>query len=568
MLRSLTIQDFALIDKLRLEFGPGLNVFTGETGAGKSIVLDALALMLGERASAEMIRADCEQAYVEALFETGEDRRLEACLSDHGLSADPDGLLVAREMTRSGKNRCFVNGRQTVLGCLKELGDLLVDIHGQHQHQRLLSTANHLEILDAFGDGAFRAFLEKTMGKIALLREARRRLEELERSEHERGKEEELLAAQLAELDAARLRAGEDEELEREWKLLSRSEEIRRSLAEMEESLAGEEGHQVLRMLARWRDELGEIAAADVKMEPASKNLTDAFYLLQEVRSAVEGYLIDFAARPERLSEIEDRLSEINRLKRLYGRSCQDVLSKRDSIAGRLREMGTQQQSREQWSRELSSLSKELAKDLPELTRRRKRLAEMLEKKVTGELADLAMRGAVFQVALSQDAVPGEGDLRLDGKGFKVHRAGLERAEFFVSTNPGEPLLPLVKIASGGELSRVTLALKSSLAILEAVPIMVFDEIDSGIGGETATNVAAKLLEVSRRCQCLCITHLPQIAARGATHFAVRKRPVKHRTVVAVERLEAAARTEEISRMLGGRSDVSLELAKEMLASS
>ncbi|MBI4867643.1 MAG: DNA repair protein RecN [Candidatus Wallbacteria bacterium] len=567
MLRSLSIQDFALIDRLRLEFAAGLNVFTGETGAGKSIVLDALTLILGERASAEMIRGDCEQAYVEALFDVGGDRRVEACLAEHGLATDSDGLLVAREMTRSGKNRCFVNGRQTVVSCLKELGDLLVDIHGQHQHQRLLSTANHLEILDAFGDAAFQSFRDRTAEKIARLREVRHRLDELDRGDRERARENELLQAQLTELDAARLRAGEDEELEREWKLLSRSEDVRRELAAMEEAFGGEDGPQLMRLLARWQEELGELALADPRMEPVSKNLTDAFYLLQEVRSSVASYLLDFDARPERLAEIEERLSVINKLKRRYGGSCHEMLVERSRIAGRISEMNTQRESREQWSRELVSLGKELSRDLPELSRRRRRLAEMLENKVTSELGDLAMRGAVFQVNLVTDIVGGDGDVRLEGKGYKLHRTGLERAEFFVSTNPGEPLMPLVKVASGGELSRVTLALKSSLAILEAVPIMVFDEIDSGIGGETATNVADKLVQVSSRCQCICITHLPQIAARGRTHFAVRKRPSKSRTVVSVERLDGPARAEELSRMLGGKSEVSLELAREMLAS-
>lgn len=565
MLRRLAIHDFALIDRVALEFEPGLNLFTGETGAGKSIILDALSLILGERASAGLIRSDCEQAYVEALFDAGALPRVEGCLADHGLSPDPDGLLIAREVTRAGKNRCFVNGRQTVLACLKELGDLLVDIHGQHEHQRLLSTANHMEILDAFGDAEYQTFRARCLDRIVALRATLARLQDQERLERDRQVELDALEYQASELDAAGLREGEDDELEREWRLLSRAEEVCRELGAMTDGLAGEEGPQMLRSLAVFRQSLDEVAAADPAMAPAARNLTDAYYLLEDANASVQNYLSAFGPSPERLAVIEERLTVINKLKRKYGNTTAEMLERRSRIEARLAELHGQAESRGQLLEAATSLKRELVKDLPELSRRRKRLAELLERRVTSELADLAMKGSVFQVKLERESQAAPGDVTLEGQGWRLFRDGLERAEFFVSTNPGEPLMPLVKVASGGELSRVTLALKSSLAVLEAVPIMVFDEIDAGIGGETAANVARKLLQVSRRCQCLCITHLPQIAACGQVHFAVRKKPRKDRTVVSVERLHGDAREAEVARMLGGKSGVSLELARELM---
>ncbi|MBI4871946.1 MAG: DNA repair protein RecN [Candidatus Riflebacteria bacterium] len=565
MLRRLAINDFALIDKLSLEFEPGLNLFTGETGAGKTIILNALELILGGRARGEMIRSDCEQAYVEAFFEVSGNPRVDLCLTDHGLVPDPDGLLIAREVSRAGKNRCFVNGRQTVLSCLKELGDLLVDLHGQHEHQRLLSTAHHSEILDAFGDAEFQAFRAAAVQKIERLREAQRRLSELDRAERERALELDTLQFQTSELDEAAVRAGEDVELERDWRLLARAEEIRRDFDQLDQALSGDEGPQVLRLLARFRAQLAEVAAARPALAETAGNLDEAYFLLESVRDGVTTFLMDFATRPERLAEIEERLTALNKLKRKYGPTLDDVLAARRQFEARLAELRGDTTSREELAALESSLRGELQRELPELSRRRRRLADLLEKRVTADLADLAMRGAVFRVQLERETCPPPGDVVIQGTPCRLYRDGLERAEFFVSTNPGEPQLPLVKVASGGELSRVTLAIKSALAVLEAVPIMVFDEIDSGIGGETATNVAAKLLEVSRRCQCLCITHLPQIASRGQVHFAVRKRPRKDRTVVSVERLDGPSREAEIARMLGGKGDASLQLARRML---
>ncbi len=566
MLHRLTIQDFALIDQMNLEFSPGLNIFTGETGAGKSIILDALSLILGDRASHDMIRSDSEQAYVEAVFEISDDPGITACLHDHGLKEDADGLIISREVSRSGKNRCFVNGRQTVLACLKELGVRLVDIHGQHAHQRLLDVGNHLQVLDSFGDDGFQEFRAGLVSGIGELKDLQARLRSLERSGDERRRELEIVRFQVGEIDEAGLLEGEDEQLEKDWKLLSRSGEIRENLSSMVEDLSGDDGPRFLRALARFADQLEAVAGDDTRLEGAAKNTREAYFLLEDVRSEADHFLRDFDARPERLQDVEDRLGEINKLKRKYGSTCAEILERRQELQNRLDSYEGHDAEKSELDRRATDLRNRLEKELPLLSAQRQTVADSLRDRVTRELGDLAMKGARFEVRLNREPVPVGGEVTLEGQDYRLFREGLERAQFFVSTNPGEPMLPLVKVASGGELSRITLALKSSLANLEAVPIMVFDEIDAGIGGQTATNVATKLVQVAHRCQCLCITHLPQIASRGQTHFLVKKKSRSARTVVAVDRLQGKARTREISRMLGGKSNVSLELAEEMLS--
>lgn len=565
MLRSLRISNFALIDDLELELAQGLIVFTGETGAGKSIILDALSLLVGERASSGFIRSDSSRAYVEGLFDIAGDPRVLSILEAHGLEPDEDGLLIAREISREGRNRCFVNGRSTVVGVLREMGELLVDIHGQHDHQRLLSPSNHLAILDSFGDRAFAEFRAECSARVAELKRLTRELEDFESHAEQRRERIRDLEILIQDVEALSPRQGEDDEVSRELRLLSRSEEVRQELLALLRLLGEEEeGTPLIHLLSRGRSTLEGIAADAPELSDASRSLSEAYYLLQEVQSGLRGYLQVFHHDPERIQYLSDRLGALDTLKRRYGPTLDDVLSAREEAEEQLAGMRDIGGDIEEKRRQRDLLASELRGRLHELSRRRGKLASLLEEAVTLEVRGLGLEGARFEVSL--DSVPWPDGS--EGMRFVPARDGLDRCEMLVTTNPGEPLAPLRMVASGGELSRLTLGLKSCLANLESVPIMVFDEIDAGIGGQTAHNVADRLVAVSKRAQCLCITHLAQIAARGDVQFHVEKSVVQGRTQVAVRRLGRKARVDEVARMLGGVSAASRKMARELLSTS
>jgi len=556
MLVTLNIRDFALIDRLTLDLGPGLTVFTGETGAGKSLVIQAFSLLLGERASADLIRHGSERAGVEAQFDVGATSRVRSCLQDRGL-LDPDNgdecelVLVSRDIGRNARtNRNFVNGRLAPLAVLREIGDELVDLHGQHEHQRLLRTREHLAMLDDFASKQLFSQREKTRAMIDEYRSVVRSIEELASSERERAIELSNLEYQLDEIDVVAPRLGEGEELDRQHRILANAERLRSLYFELEETLTAE-GGVVDSLRGAWSrfDELCSIMPETRKLQA---RYHDAVFVLEDVASELGSGRSGIELDEERLGQVEERIAQLARLTRKYGPSLGDVLDYRSTIGTQLEKLQSGERDISALQTKRQELVAELSCELAALTRLRAKAARRLEKAVCEQLSELGMAGARFQVDIRHE-LDEASEIVVDGGGVRLFADGIDRAEFLMATNPGEKMQALVRIASGGEVSRVMLAIKAALASKDLVPIMVFDEVDVGIGGETAWHVAEKLHEVSRSCQCLVITHLPQIAAKADSHFRVAKRSQRKRTVIDVVALRTREeRVDELARMLGG----------------
>ncbi|MBI3076477.1 MAG: DNA repair protein RecN [Deltaproteobacteria bacterium] len=550
MLVELAIRNLAIIEQLRVRFDRGFNVLTGETGAGKSIIVDAVGLVLGGRASADLIRAGAEEAEVEALFDL---EGLDATRSEVAERELGDGeeLLVRRVVARSGKSRVLVNGHAATAAMLGELTEGLVDIYGQHEHHSLLRVEAHLEILDAFGA------LHPVAARMA---EAHRRLTALlqelracQTGEEAKAHRMELLTFQLEELRRAALQPGEDAALQEERTRLANAERLQTGAALAHELLYAAEGSAVERAGVAL-GKIRELARLDPQAEELVKALEAGFYALEEVARAVRAYGEGIAGDPARLEAVEARLHEIARLKRKYGETIEEVLAYQGKVESELQGLATQEARIAELQDALGRERATAAALAAELTARRQEVAETLSRRVEKELGTLGMKRTRFRVALEPQA-PGPADpeeLCVDGR--RLTPRGADRAEFLIAPNVGEELRPLTRIASGGELSRIMLALKRILARELPRATLIFDEVDAGIGGATAEVVGRKLREVSRHHQVLGITHLPQIAAFGHHHLLVAKEVERGRTVVVARQLGGEERVEELARMLGGVS--------------
>jgi DNA repair protein RecN (Recombination protein N) len=564
MLRSLVIRNLVLIEFLELEFGPGLNVFTGETGAGKSILLDAFSLVLGGRAETALIRAGEKAARVEGLFDVGDHSGVDAYLEAHGLPVEEE-LVLARELSREARNRCWVNGSLTTRRTLEGLGNLLVDLHGQHDHQLLLRSAYHLSLVDDFGSRAHAKRLEEACSLISEYRVLCSRLEQREEVERRRRVERDHLEFQIQEIEEAGISPGEDERLHDDLRLLAGAEEIREDLGVALRLLEGQEGEGGLPSLLRASGLLSSRGAGGATLGDLGERLGDLIERVDEIRGEVAHLLETVQVDPERLAEQEARMGVIHRLTRKYGRNCEAVLVTLEELRERHRELVGGEAQGEADELRIRNLQELLQDLLPRLSREREKLARKMGTAIQEQVADLAMPEAQVAVRLSRQLA--EEGLALKGETFRLFSDGLERAEILVATNPGEPPGPLARIASGGELSRVMLAMKAAMAKLDVVPIMVFDEIDAGVGGETGRRMAEKLQMVSQNCQCLCVTHLPSVAAAGTRQIQVEKSVQEGRTRVQVREVIGSEREKELARMLGGgKSSNSRDLARDLLA--
>ncbi|WP_395094619.1 DNA repair protein RecN [Armatimonas sp.] len=548
MLTELSVENFALVERVRLRFGAGLNLLTGETGAGKSILLDALGLVLGERTSADAVRHGAEKARVEAVFAlTVGDSRLAPALESTGIEPEDGLLILSRELSASGKSSARINGRPVTVAVLKVIGDALVDIHGQHEHQSLMLVERHVELLDAWCGDETRALKEAVADTWDVFSAARAEREALLREARERTRNLDIYSYQRDEIDAAALVPGEEEELQAERRRLGSAERLHAASAAAYEALQG----GALDGLSQAVREIERGLKFDDSLSSILESLNSALYAADDAMREVRTYRDSVEFNPQRLSHIEDRLDLLKSLKRKYGEDIAAMVRYREELGQKLETL----ENAEERLAALEALEKstfaEVEKCAAVLTKARKKAAEPFAKGIQTELKDLAMAATRFSVSV----VPRE-----PGPG------GADAVEFLISPNPGEPLKPLAKIASGGELSRVMLALKSVMSKHVAPPTLVFDEIDTGIGGRTATVLAQKLHALGQAAQTLCITHLPQIAARGDMHFFIEKRTEKGRTTVSVLPLEGEARVQELARMLGGNnSETVLAHAREML---
>ncbi len=564
MLRELRVRNLAVIESLTVPFGPGLNVLTGETGAGKSILIDALTLLLGERAQpAETIRAGAESATIEAVFDAPRKSPVATLLQEHGITLEDGQLVVRRELVRGGRGRVFLNDANTTLALLERLGETLVEVHGQHEHQALLRSARHLDLLDAFaGLGILRDRLRQRHDE---WRSASAELDALRVSARDQVARTTQYRETMAEIDGARLRPSEEEELREERRRLVNAERLAEGATGAYRELYDDPASAVERA-GRAASLLRDLARIDPEIQPTIQALDTALVHLDETARVLRSYRDGVVFDPPRLDAIERRMDEIGRLKRKYGESVEAVLTLRVRLETDLEGLARAGEDEGRLAERVERLRTELVTRATDLAERRDQAVGRLETAVLAELAALDLEGAVFRVRLVRERA-GQGELGVGPQAWRLGPKGVDQAEFLFSGNAGEDARPLARIASGGELSRTMLALKVVLAATDAVPVLIFDEVDVGIGGKTADTVGKKLRQVSRTRQVLCVTHLPQIAAYADQHFRVEKREDDGRTATTVAALVKNDRVREVARMLGGESvtDTSLQHALELI---
>lgn len=567
MLRELLVENFALIDRLRLEFGEGFNVLTGETGAGKSIIIGALGAALGARVSAELVRSGEATARVEAVFDAADAPKALAALEEAGLRED-DTIILARAISQD-RSRYWINGRPATHGLVQEVTRHLVDVHGQHEHQTLIYEHTHLRFLDEFAGGEARALLNRYRQVYEELRSAQAELARVRELRRERAQREDLLRFQVAEIRDANLEPGEEQRLKEERARLQNFERISEAVAAAAASLGGGGREGAIDLLGVAAGELSRAGEYDAKLSELAQQLDVAAVAAGEVLRSLDEYreLLEF--EPGRLEQVESRLAELARLKRKYGETVEEIIAFAERAEAELAAMEHGEEREAELERRCQVLRAEAGRLAEELSAVRHRHAARLEKTIVRELSGLGMRQAIFRVEFCRE--PAEADEGLPGADGQVYRGtedGIDAIRFLLSANPGEPARPLSQVASGGELSRLMLVFKSVCGRGGEIPTLVFDEIDVGIGGLTGHAVGRKLAELGGRAQVLCVTHLPQIACRASHHLFVEKTVRKGRAVVAVRRLEGEERVEELARMLGGRRDhaSALSHARQLLA--
>jgi len=565
MLLELHIRDFAIIDNLDLELSPGFIAFTGETGAGKSIIIDAVEMLLGGRADSAVVRTGAEGAIVEGTFklDTPTLERLLPLLEREGLLDEQGYLTLGREIRREGRNTHRVNGRSVNLGLLRELGEGLVDVHGQSEHLSLLRVREHLNLLDRFAqlEGARTDFSEA----FTALKRIRDELEQIRQGERDAARRTELLTFQLNEITAAAPRLGEEAELLEERNRLANAEQL--ALLAEQGSVALDEGPagvpSAADLLGQAADALAGLAKIDASMAGAEAEAQALVEQAGDLGKRLRVYRDEIEFNPRRLEQVEERVDLIRSLKRKYGGSLEAVLAQAETARRGLESITHAEEQIAVLQIEESHLLEQLAVHGQKLSQARRQAAEHLARGIEDELGDLHMEGARFGVDIRWEDAPG--GLQLEDRQLAFDASGVDQVEFLVAPNPGEGLKPLARIASGGETSRLMLGLKSVLARADETPTLIFDEIDQGIGGRVGAIVGRKLWGLGRDHQVLCVTHLPQLAAYSDQHFRVEKQIDGGRTVTRVRRLDGPERVPELAQMLGGLTRANQESAAELL---
>lgn len=622
MLLELSIKDFAIIDSLHLQLHRLFNVFTGETGAGKSIIIDAVNALLGGKIGAEFVRAGCERASVEGIFsleplpavsplwQAPEDESsssngastlfaafeeagattaqrvadaqsadarvaLATLLQEHDITPEDGQLILSRDIFRSGRTVARINGRAFSQQVLQQVASWLVDIHGQSEHMSLLRPEQHINFLDRYAE--LLPMREELSTKVSEWRTARKTLQSLQQNEREQARRSEFLRFEIEEIERADLRVGEVEELEEERKVLNNAERLRELCTLIYGSLkgndiSGDDFKPALDQLRTAQRALHELARLDTSTQEYAETLSEAIYQLEDVATSVSGYESDIEDNPRRLAEIEERLDLITKLRRKYGATIEEILAhaaeaqaELDTITNRDELITKLQQQDGQFRREIGAIAQRLSLLRQEAAQR---LAAAMEE----QLNDLNMRRARFQVEIRQipdaDGVPASLHAQ-DQHYYACDQSGIDRVQFLIAPNPGEPFKPLTRIASGGETSRLMLALKTILAGADATPTLIFDEIDSGISGRSGQVVGEKLWQLTHNHQVICVTHLPQIAAFADTHYNVNKQILENRTKTIVNELRPEQRVREIAHIMGGNvTEFAMKNAEEMLARS
>ena len=551
MICRLCIRDFAVIDELDVEFGSGLNLLTGETGAGKSIIVDAISIALGERADTETVRSGRDLAIIEAVLEVGNSPEALRILADAGLSPEDGSIIVSREVSRTGKSQCRINGRPVAVSLLKEITDRLVDTHGQHEHQFLLRADRHLEVLDAWCGQEVLSLRDRVADCYSELRRLKGELKQLQNDERDRARNIDLYQFQVQEIANARLTPGEEEELIADRTRLANAEKLHAAASAAFE-LLGEGDRCSADTLGEAVMALQGLAEVDTQLQPMIESLQAALYQVQDGARELRAYRDGIEFNPDRLQEINERLDLIRTLKKKYGETIEEVIGYGDELRDKLELLTHSEERTGELQAEIEFLEAKVMADAKQLSALRLKGGSAFVKSVVKELASLGMPSAVLEVSR---------------RAHELDSSGIDSIEFLVSANPGEPPRPLARIASGGEISRIMLAIKSVMAAVDSMPTLIFDEIDVGVGGRTAAVIGDKLNSLAQNSQVLCVTHLPQIACSPGRHFAIEKQSHEGRTVVRVRELSDEERVTELARMLGGAapSDTAIQHAREML---
>lgn len=550
MLQELSIKNFAIISDLQISFDRRLNVLTGETGVGKSIIIDALNLVLGERASSDLIRKGDQTCEVSAIFNINNNEELKRLLKDL-ISSDFDEqeILLRRQLTREGRNRCFVNANLTNLNILQLIGERLVDVHGQHEHQTLLNYREQLNVLDNFGDSC--PLRERVSFLYKQYKSQKEERDKLMASEEQRNRKADLYQFEISEINQANLTPQEEENLEKEYRLLSNAQKLSVLYTGISEKLYEQEG-SVFDLLKSVSKDLKAIAQIDCEVEDLLGGMEDTVYQLEGFGEDIRKFNEKINFDPQRLEEVLERKDLIVKLRRKYGNNIEEILSYKEKIEKELEQILSYRESKKEIVKKIEETKQGLFSIANDLSKQRRDAAKVLERNVKNELCDLSMNKVRFFVECRED---------------KINLSGLDSIKFLISPNVGEDLKPLSSIASGGEMSRIMLALKTVLAQADSIPCLIFDEIDAGISGGVARTIGKKLVELSNIHQVICITHLPQIASFASTHFYVTKQVQKGRTKTMVKQLEGSEKVKEIARMLGGENitPLTLQHAEEMI---
>ncbi len=553
MLTELSIKNFAIIENLMVSFTKGLTVLTGETGAGKSIIIDAVHLLVGGRGSSEFVRHGEDKAEIEGLFQ------LESLThpsyqkaEEFGIEIEEGMLILRRDISQTGKSVCRINGKLVTISTLREIGGTLIDIHGQHEHQELMEESKHQKLLDQFGAKSISSQLKEYANLYQSYEQTSKRLKSLSENEQKMAHRLDLIQFQFDEIQKAQLVINEDDQLLEEKKRLSNFEKVYEGLSNSYSVLQGEQ--KGLDWIGLLMSHIEEVSSVDQQYQELAETVSTSYYALEDVARELRSKMDSLEFNPERLHDIESRLNEINQLKRKYGKTIEEIIEYTAKIEEEIETLQNKETHINALNKELTAIKKDLVLEAKELTSTRLQFAEKLTKSIHRELKELYMDKTVFEVRFHSD--------------YDVFTpTGCDQIEFFISTNPGEPLKPLSKVASGGELSRMMLALKSIFSKHQGVTSIIFDEVDTGVSGRVAQAIAEKIYKVAVSSQVLCISHLPQVAAMADTHLYISKVTQKGRTKTSVQSLSDPDKVKEIGRMISGVeiTDLTREHAKELL---
>ena len=562
MLKTLYIKDYALLEQISIEFEKGLNIITGETGAGKSILIDAMSLLLGERASNEVIRKGAEKAIVEGIFSAENNERIDTLLEQNEIEKSNE-LIVRRELSVKGSNRCFLNDTPVALNVIKEVGNLLVDLHGQHEHQSLLRTETHIEFLDDFGSlEQPLADFKKEYDQLHLLQ---KNLNELRAKENLLKEKKDLYEFQRKEIEAISPLENEDESISSELHILENSEQLLELTNDISQQLYDSE-KSIYDSLIKVQLKINALAKIDKTFAETSGELQSVVAVVNDITDVVRKYNAQIELEPQKLEELRSRFQSINLLKKKYGGTLQALLDHYKKILNEIKLAESFEDEIKKMEQAIHQQKETLAKLASELSQRRNELGKKISKEVKEALKVLGIPQSIFEVKILQTTV--EQNLQNDGTPFRFNSRGYDEVEFFISTNLGEDTKPLSKVASGGEISRIMLALKTILARNDKLPLLIFDEIDTGISGRISQKVGQALKNLAAFHQIISITHQPQIAALADIHFAVEKKIVEDRVVSSIKKLKNEERIREVAKLLSGEvvTETSLQTAKELMS--